>query len=734
MILFKEDWNKPAYRSAIIDYDTKNKSFLNVVGIYEQMGVENRFFPLTLVNPNLKGIDPHDPYLTEELQIMIAVECKINPWYFFREVLKAPASGSGSPIPIRANRGNIALWWLFFNHITTMLIQPRQTGKSFSTDSLNCYNLQIACQNTIIHLYTKDDKLRTINVARLKALMDELPPYLDFRTKKDINNTESIGIGRLGNTYSTAVAQASIKAARNIGRGHQIPIHHLDEMPFCDNASETVPALLASGTAARESAQAANSPYGIIITTTCGYLNTASGQYAKEIYDESLPWNEKLLDCKNLEELTTTIRKNNTTRLETNTEQRTRKAPIQVLLQFNHRQLGYTDEWLEEQLEMTKSEGDSAKADYLNQWVRGSDASPISRENLEIINNSLEPEPYIDISLSHYITNWYISKEEFNSRCPNRYLVLSVDPSEAVGRDDIGLVLRDVKTGEVLACGKYNETNTITFAKWLVWWLTEFPNLTMIIEKKNMGTAYLDLILQECVIRKIDAFKRIFNWVVDESEEIPDFKQALKTPIHHRDHYFYLKYRAYFGYSTTGSGKASRDNIYGRAFNSSIKHTASTVRDRSLINQLNCLIFKNNRIDHRPGEHDDLVFSWCLGFWFLILAKNKHHYNIPSSIVLSDVRKKEIESMGGEDAVRKQQEQAMLRNELLKLKQYIKTLINQEEINRYKSLYKSKLERLEHKDQEILNIDDIKIDHLEIKENTKPKESLLDRLRNVYGR
>lgn len=734
MILFKEDWNKPQYQSAIIDYDTKNTSFLNVVGIYEKMGIENRFFPLALVNPKLKGIDPHDPKLSIDQQVQIAIECKVNPWYFFREVLKAPASGSGSPIPIRANRGNIALWWLFFNHVTTMLIQPRQTGKSFSTDSLNCYNLQIACQNTIIHLYTKDDKLRTINVARLKALMDELPRYLDFRTKKDTNNTEAIGIGRLGNVYSTSVAQASIKAARNIGRGHQIPIHHLDETPFCDNARETVPALLASGTAARQSAEEAKSPYGIVITTTCGYLNTESGQYAKEIYDESLPWNEKLLDCQNLDELILTIRKNNTTRLETNTEERKRKAPVQVLLQFNHRQLGYTDEWLEEQLEMTKSEGDAAKADYLNQWVRGSDASPISRENLEIINNSLEPEPYVDIAQHHYITNWYISKEEFQMRCPNRYLILSIDPSEAVARDDIGLVLRDVKTGEVLACGKYNETNTITFARWLVWWLVQFPNLTMMIEKKNMGTSYIDLILEECVARKIDAFKRIFNWVVDESEEIPEFKQALKTHVHHRDSQFYIKYRPHFGYSTAGSGKASRDNIYGRAFNGSIIHTSNTVRDRSLINQLNCLIFKNNRIDHRPGEHDDLVFSWCLGYWFLTSAKNKYHYNIPNSIVLSDVRKKEIESRGGEEAVRKQQEQINLKAELLKLKQYIKTLTNQEEINRYKALYKSKLERLEYKDEEILNIDDVKSVHLEITENHKPKEPLLERLRSVYGR
>lgn len=41
-------------------------------------------------NPDLKGVDPHSPDLTPEQKLAIAQECKENPSYFVREVLRAP--------------------------------------------------------------------------------------------------------------------------------------------------------------------------------------------------------------------------------------------------------------------------------------------------------------------------------------------------------------------------------------------------------------------------------------------------------------------------------------------------------------------------------------------------------------------------------------------------------------------------------------------------------------------
>lgn len=246
MILFKDDWYKDENRGAIVDITTKNKTFLRYAQLLKTMGVENNAFALTLLNPELQGIDPYDPELSREQQLMIAVECKLNPWYYFREVVRVPATGSPDNVPLRANRANISLYWLFFNHVTTILIQPRQTGKSVSTDCLMSNLLCVGAVNTHANLLTKDDMLRTANVRRLKEIITGLPDYINLRNKSDTNNLEKITVNALGNVYTTSVPRASIKDALNLGRGLTTAVNHIDEGPYVNNLSYTISSMFSA--------------------------------------------------------------------------------------------------------------------------------------------------------------------------------------------------------------------------------------------------------------------------------------------------------------------------------------------------------------------------------------------------------------------------------------------------------------------------------------------------------
>ena len=246
MILFLEDWDKPENSGAIPDLNTSNTTFLRYSQLLKTMGVKNHLFPLALHNPNLVNIDPWSENLRADEIIHIATECRLNPWYYFREILRVPPVAGVEDVPLRANRGNVALFWLFFNHVTTMLIQPRQTGKSLSTDGLMSYLLEIGTVNSKILLLTKDDDLRANNIIRLKSILDGLPRYLDLRTRKDVNNTEHITVKELGNSYKAMVPQTSEKAAAKLGRGHTVPIIHIDEIAYINYLSTTLPALLAA--------------------------------------------------------------------------------------------------------------------------------------------------------------------------------------------------------------------------------------------------------------------------------------------------------------------------------------------------------------------------------------------------------------------------------------------------------------------------------------------------------
>ena len=83
-ILFKSDWKK--YPGSQPNFETKNKSFLDLAAKYKQMGVKNHAFLLALHDQGLRDIDPFDANLTLEWQIRVAEECKENFWYYIREI------------------------------------------------------------------------------------------------------------------------------------------------------------------------------------------------------------------------------------------------------------------------------------------------------------------------------------------------------------------------------------------------------------------------------------------------------------------------------------------------------------------------------------------------------------------------------------------------------------------------------------------------------------------------
>jgi hypothetical protein len=630
MILFESDWFN--YPTAIINLQTTNHSFIRLASVYRSMGVKNHAFILALVNPDLVGIDPFSENLTVEEMTAIAVECKENPWFFFREIARAPAiSGVGS-VPLEANRGNIALFWSFFNHIMIILIQIRQTGKSFSTDVLMTLLQNILCQNTAINLMTKDDILRRKNIERLKEIASELPRYLQQRTREDANNGEEITIKSLGNTYTTHVPQSSPKRAYNMGRGLTSPIFHVDEPPFQPNISIALPAALAATGAAVDSAKAKGTPYGTILTTTAGKKDDKDGKFVYKLLSDAAVWTEKFYDAANLTELEKMVLRHS------------RGNVCRINATFNHRQLGKTDQWLKEKLDESLQTGDDANRDYFNMWTSGSQTNPLPLALLEKIVNSCMGVMYTSISKQGYLTRWYIPENEIEWRMANGKYVLGMDTSEASGGDAISLVLMDVDTMEVIAGGTYNETNLITFSMWVASFLIDYENITAVIERRSTGAMLLDYLLVTLPQHGIDPFKRLFNTLVHEHIEMKERYAEIRQPMNRRTSDIYVRYKKMFGFATSGSGYASRSELYSTTLMNAAKRGGDRVHDKDIIDQISGLITKNGRIDHDDGEHDDMVIGWLLCVWLLTQGKNLSHYGIERVMTAVSSKTKEEET------------------------------------------------------------------------------------------
>lgn len=614
MILFLDDWKK--YPGAIADTKTKNRSFVELADLYRKMGVKNYMFPLALHNPALQGIDPFDPNLTLAQKVLVKIEVKENPWYFFREVFRIPSQGSPEPDKLRANRGNIGAYWLYFNHIDVALIQPRQTGKSIAADGINTYIMQIAGESTTFSLITKDHDLRVKNIKRLKLMRDALPEYLNTYAKNiDSNNPYGLTNKEYGNEMFTGVAQSSVIAADNLGRGSTSPNNQIDEGPFCKLIHITFPTFLSSSNTARDNARRNNSFYGNIYTTTAGKLDTVEGAYMYDLFTSGMVFDErKLFNAKNARELNLIVQTN-------------AKGKNLIYMSLSHRQLGYTDEWLYSKMLDSKSTGDIANRDYMNIWTTGSLSSPLSQAILNRIVESERSSTYVEMTNDLYYLDWYIPEDEIADRLSRVSTVLGNDMSKAVGKDSITLVLTDTETLEVLMTVEVNETNTYVFINWVCELMKKYPRIVINPEHQQVGIALIDGLLDTLVAHNINPFKRIYNTIVDDglyNEE--EFRFIHREPSSWSPRQL-DKYKRHFGYTTSGSGRHSRHSLY-LTITRLAELSADRVHSNTLSKQIRGLVRKGDRIDHACAGHDDMVIAWLLAGWMLLNSRNLDFYGI----------------------------------------------------------------------------------------------------------
>ena len=654
MILFKQDYAR--YPSAIIDTKTKNQSALNLVGLYRSMGIENCYFPLVLLQPELQGVDPYSKTLTERQKTMVAQEIQHNPWYFFREIARVPAQAGMKPNQYRLNRANVALYFSFFNNVDFALIMPRQLGKSLGTDLLIVWLELFKLWNSKINMLTKDNGLRVANVERIKNIINLLPEYLRVH-RNDADNQQQITYNERGNKYNTSVAQSSEAAALNVGRGLTSPIIHIDEGPFIKFIGTIIPAMLASTTAAREEAEINNQPYGNIFTTTAGKKDDRDGKYMYDLIHGGAIWSEMYFDLPDTKTLHKVVRKNSKG-----------KKPL-INGTFSHRQVGKDDAWLRDVLSNTNAVGDEADRDFFNVWTSGTLRSPLSPKLNDLIKDSEIEYQHSSISKDGYLFNWLIPEEEIEERMLNGNFVLGMDTSELVGRDDTGLVLMDITDMSVVATAAMNESYILTLALYVVELMVKYRNITINIERKSSGITFLETLLIELPKHGIDPFTRIYNTVVNEAAGDKKLQAMLNTPLATRSSFFYEAIKTKFGFVTTAE---SRKELYVNILPELAKRAGGSVHCKILSDQIRSLVVKNGRIDHTSSGHDDMVISWLLAGWFIMKGKNLQYYGIDP---------RDCMRLAGKDGnklteqqVMAQQEQKELRDEIDRLKEQLSTI------------------------------------------------------------
>lgn len=114
-------------RTVFIDRTTKNKSFLDISNYLKAIGIKNNSFMLTIVDPDLIGVNPHDANLSPFYKQKVLRECMVNYWYYLREVVRINDQG-GTAVPFKLTRGNLAVNFCMALNLNIFQELPRLTS------------------------------------------------------------------------------------------------------------------------------------------------------------------------------------------------------------------------------------------------------------------------------------------------------------------------------------------------------------------------------------------------------------------------------------------------------------------------------------------------------------------------------------------------------------------------------------------------------------------------------
>lgn len=459
-----------------IHLETTNQSFIDMHYYLKSQGIQNNDFFLALLDSGLAGVDPRDPNLSQAMKARIMMECRLNYWYFLREVVRIPDQGGtvGSGKRFKLHRGNLAMNFLFVLNFNQFVEMPRQHGKTTAAlcRYLWCYNF--GTSNSEIMFIHKDHSGSKKNLKDLRAIRDALPSYLQMSSavgqdgkKLKVPNTVVMMQHPYNNNKITTFPSARTKdAANNLGRGSTMPMQYYDEFAFMPYNREVYLAAAPAFSTASQNAARNNAPYGMLLTTTPGDLLTDSGAYAYDIRNKATPWNEHYYDLTydQLVEL-----KNSNTNNSF------------FMISYTYQQLGSGQDYFKRMvLEMNK-DWVAIRREVMLEWAETATNCPFTQEDLDIIKMHLK-EPIRTLFFGRFKQYQFQIYEDLDLNYPP---IIGVDVAGAMYQDSSAITVIDSKTTRVTATLNCNYMPSDDLAEVLYELVTKYMNNAIINVERN---------------------------------------------------------------------------------------------------------------------------------------------------------------------------------------------------------------------------------------------------------
>ena len=219
-------------------------------------------------------------------------------------------------------------------------------------------------------------------------------------------------------------------------------------------------------------AKANNVPYGIMFTTTPGFLTTEEGKWSFQVMNNSTKFNEMWYDLSYLQ-----IR---------NIVDSNRMSNF-VVIQFSYQQLGYSEEWFAERVRESNWDWISIRREYLLEWSNESENCPFTKEELDTIEKFTKDPKKTILIFGKYPLDIYEEIPLKANLVPKYPPIIGVDPAGGMSRDASAITIIDSRTTKVFAHMHSNTISLIDLARVIEYiTLNMMPNCVINIERNGV--------------------------------------------------------------------------------------------------------------------------------------------------------------------------------------------------------------------------------------------------------
>lgn len=619
----------------MIHHNTSNLSFLKMHLLLKEMGIKNNSFFLRLDDPALMDVDPFDNTLDQITIARVLREVSNNVWYFLRECVRIP--GGGARVPFELHRGALALTWALMLNLNPYVLWPRQCYKTTTMDAIYCWFFYWGPHNTNGVMFANEGPRVYENLEKLIEIRENLPTYLNLKDgAKDKENRTQIKNHGSNNSFTAIAPAQSEDRARNKGRGFSTQFMWYDEVAFIPHVNLIYNTALFAFSTASKMARDNNNPYHIAFSTTAGYLNSNEGKWAYHQLNSACDFSEILYD-KSEEEVKRIIAEGSKNTF--------------IRIEFKHYDLGKDEGYLEEQRSRV---GDALDAnDVINREVLGlwetvNTGHPLGQRRVALLKKA-DRKPLKTLIINDlYLLNLYKDPNSFDF---NKPLVAGGDVSGNLSQDFTTFVVVDPSDMSVVATMRTNTLSLINFARAIAYVMTNvFQSLIYVPERNNTGIGLIDDLLDIAP----SLSKRVYTHT--------DGKPGFLTNVH------------------------GREILFNEILKVAVDSYLNGISDKHILNEMIGLTRKRNgRIDHKPGEHDDMLIAYLIALWFCLHGNDLTHY-IDPTIIMSKVsdstsverRKTMLEKKNGEMSLQEYGSQLRLKENTVMIGAAVESNIQRE--------------------------------------------------------